>query len=45
MNRKYIDSQRLLSQLSGFSRLIIWQQSPRCSTDAVDLQRLHEVVF
>ena len=36
MHRAYISSQRLLSWLSGFSQLVIWQQSPGCSTDAVE---------
>ena len=36
MHRAYIDSQRLLSWFSGFSRFVIWQQSPGCSTDAVE---------
>ena len=36
MHKTYIDLQRLLSWFSGFSRLVIWQESPGCSTDAVE---------
>ena len=32
----YINSQRLLSRLCGFSRLVMWQQSPGCATDALE---------
>ena len=46
MYRTCINSWRLLSWFSGFSRLVIWQQSHGCSTDAVekrpDLQRLQK---
>ena len=43
MHRTYIDSQRLLSWFSGFSRLIIWQQSPGCSAGAVETNRICSV--
>ena len=36
MYRTCINSQRLVSWFSGFSRLVIWQESPGCSTDAVE---------
>ena len=36
MPRTYTDSQRLLSWFSGFSRLVIWQQSSGVFTDAVE---------
>ena len=48
MQGTYTDSQRLFSWFSGFSRLVIWQQSlgvPRMLLKKTDLKRFHDAVF
>ena len=44
MHKTYINSQRLLSWLSGFAWSVNWQQSPGCSTDAVEKDRICSVI-